>query len=196
MKPIYRLCLAALAAYSGNAAAEPLSCHDSPRYFIVVRTAENDMGSDFLVKYKSAPDERLPCEFKAKRGDLQIPNEFAEYFDGVRGDLLLLDSGTGPEREMVIWDLKKREKKGRFSIGEGPAPAGARFAVPADPKAEPGYMEFWMETDQATPENCPEGKAWEADGLGLASVIETWVRLDLSNLKVAKSDKTHCRPRQ
>jgi hypothetical protein len=45
------------------------------------------------------------------QGDFEIRNEWAEYFAGLKGDLLILDSTTGPGPSgLTIWDLKKRKK--------------------------------------------------------------------------------------
>ena len=53
----------------------------------------------------------MACEYVAKPDDLEIRNEWAEYFLGLQGDLLILDSGTGPDpRGLIIWDLKKQKK--------------------------------------------------------------------------------------
>lgn len=165
-------------------AEEIATCHESSRYMIV-EGSTGEVGTNFLVKYKRQKGEPPVCKYVVNPGDFEIPNEEAEYFFGLQGNLLILDSGTGPDpRGLIIWDLSKKKKvyTGTYSGEEEEA------------KIKPGYMEFWLETGRATDENCPKAKEWRANGLGAA--IETWVRLDLSDFTVTKSSKTRCSPRQ
>ena len=88
-----------------------VSCVDYENYFVVTRELRNEVGSDTLVKFKSAPDERVACEYSVRSQDLEIKNEFAENFMGLHGDLLFLDSSTGPGTSgMTIYSLLTRKK--------------------------------------------------------------------------------------
>lgn len=91
--------------------AGEVSCIDYEKYFVVTRELRNEVGSDTLVKFKSAPDERVACEYLVQSQDLEIKNEFAESFMGLHGDLLFLDSSTGPGTSgMTIYSLLTRKK--------------------------------------------------------------------------------------
>jgi hypothetical protein len=165
-------------------AEEKATCHESSRY-LIVEGSTGQVGTNFLVKYKRQKGKPPVCKYVVNPGDFEIRNEEAEYFLGLQGNLLILDSGTGPDhRGLIIWDLstKKKVYTGKYSSEED------------EPKIKPGYMEFWLETGRATDENCPKAKEWRANGLGAA--IETWVRLDLSDFTLTKSSKTRCSPRQ
>jgi hypothetical protein len=173
-------CLVAFAP-SNAGAAPKVACHDSPRFLIAEREPTDRVGTDFLVKYKRKGAPAPVCDFVARPGDLAIPNDFAEYFFGVQGSILILDSGTGPDRrELIFWDLDKRKKV--YSTGY------------ADADLEDGHVDFWLETGEATDRNCPGKKEWQSHGLGAA--IETRVRLSLKDFGLAKSAQTRCRPRQ
>ena len=166
-------------------AEEKATCHESSRY-LIVEGSTGEVGTNFLVKYKRQKGKPPVCKYVVEPGDFEIRNEEAEYFLGLQGDLLILDSGTGPDpRGLIIWDLSKKKKvyTGTYSSGSG-----------EEVKIKPGYMEFWLETGRATDENCPKAKEWRANGLG--AVIETWVRLDLSHFTLTKSSKTRCSSRQ
>jgi hypothetical protein len=166
-------------------AEEKATCHESSRY-LIVEGSTGEVGTNFLVKYKRQKGEPPVCKYVVKPGDFEIPNEEAEYFLGLQGNLLILDSGTGPDhRGLIIWDLSKKKK-----VYTGTYSSESEKEV----KIKPGYMEFWLETGRARDENCPKAKEWRANGLGAA--IETWVRLDLSDFTVTKSSKTRCSPRQ
>lgn len=162
-------------------AAEQPACHESPQYLIVERST-GEVGTDFLVKYKSPRAGAIACKYTVAAGDLEIKNESAEYFLALQGDLLILDSGTGPDpRGLVLWDLKKRQKAWSGTYSE-----------PMEVK--PDHLAYWMETGEANDANCPERKEWESHGLGAA--IETRVRLNLSDFSVTKFADTRCRSRQ
>ncbi len=174
--------LAGLVALASVASAEQnQSCHESPQY-LIVEGATGEVGTNFLVKYKIQPSQKIQCKYTIEKGDFEIKNEWAEYFMALQGDLLILDSGTGPDpRGLIIWNLRNRKKVYTGSYSE---PYEIHL----------GYLEFWAETGKANDDNCPERKEWESDGLG--SAIETRVRLDLSDFSVVKSSQTRCESRQ
>lgn len=169
-----------LAAPLAVAAAQPL-CRDSPRYRIV-EGATGEVGTHFLVKRVIAKNARPACEYRVEPGDFEIRNEAAEYFMALQQDLLILDSGTGPEpRGLVIWNVAARRKVYAGSYAGPWALAGGR-------------LRFWLETGPATADNCPQAATWRAGGLGAA--IETRVSLDLARFHLTRSAQTRCSPRQ
>jgi hypothetical protein len=172
--------IVALVVSAANA-EEKAICHESPRYLIVEGSTE-EVGTNFLVKYKFDSSQAFQCKYLVGDSDFEIRNELAEYFLSLQGDFLILDSGTGPDpRGLIIWNIKSRKK-----VYSG------FYSEPYEIK--PGYMQFWTETKMATDENCPDRKKWESEGLG--AVIETRVRLNFSDFNVVHSFQTRCSPRQ
>ena len=159
-----------------------VQCYQSPRYLVVAKEVEGRVGTDFLVKYKSKADENLPCSYVFGNNDFEIKNEWAEYFSGLTGDFLILDSTNGPGLSgLTIWDLKKRKK-----VYEG------SWSGPTEIKDN--SIIYWTETGEATDDNCPDRAKWESHGLGAA--IETKVILNLSDFRISKTKETRCSPRQ
>jgi hypothetical protein len=159
-----------------------ITCYDFPEYFIIARDVPDGVGTDFLIRYKSNPNEKLSCNYDVVSGDLEIKNEFAEYYAGLKKDLLILDSTTGPgPTGLIIWDLRKRTKvfEGSWSDPE---------------ESSDSTLVYWLETDEATEGNCPRLKEWLAEGL--SGAIETKVILNLSNFSITKTKETRCSPRQ
>ncbi len=157
-------------------------CHESARFLVVELARPGQGGTDFIIRRKKNPGEKPVCESRLRPGDFEIPNQWAEYFAGLRGDLLLLDSTTGPGPSgLIIWDLEKEKKvyQGSWSDPE-PGPAGK--------------LVFWLETGEANRENCPQLAEWQAHGLGGA--LETRVQLDLTDFTLATTTETRCSPRQ
>jgi hypothetical protein len=164
-----------------SAESPHIRCYPSPRYFLVEKDVEQGVGTDFLIKYKSNAKEKFPCTYIVGSGDLEIKNEWAEYYAGLRGDLLILDSTTGPGPSgLTIWDLKKRKK-----VFEGSW---------SDAVIQDDSILYWTETGKATHENCPGLAELESQGLGAA--IETRVLLQFSDFTITKTKETRCSPRQ
>ncbi|MFA9498680.1 MAG: hypothetical protein ACERKP_09005 [Deltaproteobacteria bacterium] len=165
-----------------SAEMNQVRCYQSTRYFVVAKDLESRGGTDFLVKYKSTADEKLPCSYLFGNYDFEIKNEWAEYFAGLAGNFLILDSTTGPGPSgLIIWDLKKRKK-----VYEG------SWSDPIEIKDD--SIIYWTETGEATDDNCPERAKWESHGLGAA--IETKVIFNLFDFSVSKTKETRCSPRQ
>lgn len=164
------------------ASAEQTVCHEGPVH-LIVEGQTGEVGTHFLVKYKSKNPTASPrlCDYVIEPGDFEIHNEDAEYFLALRGDLLILDSGTGPEpRGLIIWNLKQRAK--------------VYSGIYADATLNDEYIEFWLPSAEASVKDCPEASEWLAGGL--SATIETRVRLEFSDLEVQTSTQTRCMARQ
>jgi hypothetical protein len=161
--------------------SDTVGCYRTPKYVVVEKPVKDGVGTDFLIKYRSKAEEKASCAYLFTDGDFEIKNEWAEYFAGLTGDLLLLDSTTGPGPSgLTIWDLGKRKK-----VFEG---------TWSDSIVGEDSILYWMETGEATEENCPELAEWEAMGLGGA--VETRVVLRLSDFSLSDTAETRCSPRQ
>ena len=156
--------------------------HDSPKYFIIEKQSDGNAGADILVKFKPEPGTKFPQRYIVEKRDLEIKNEYAEYYADLKGDMLILNSTTGPDPSgLIIWNLAKHKKvfTGTWS----------------DPqKSDDNSLIYWLGTGKATEKNCPEYKRWKSQGLDGA--IETRVILDLKTLKIRKTKETRCAPRQ
>lgn len=164
---------------SAEADTKPV-CHHSPLYLVVERET-GGVGTDFIIK-KKGNKRHVSCDLTIDSLDFELKNERAEYFLAIQGDLLILDSGTGPDpRGLIIWNIESQKKvfSGSYS---GP------YTV------ENGLMKYWLETEDATARNCPSLKKNAENGLG--SVIETRVQLNLNDFTVKRSSKKRCAPRQ
>ena len=162
--------------------SDQINCYESAKYFIVAKEVKERAGTDFLVKYKFHLKDKFICNYNPVNRDCEIKNEWAEYFAGLKNDLLVLDSTTGPGPSgLIIWDLTKCKKvyEGSWSDAE---------------ESGDDSLVYWMETGQATHANCPELETWQSQGLEAA--IETKVILNLSNFRITKTDQTRCSSRQ
>lgn len=175
--------------YSSKQVVAPgIECYENDRYVVVVRPA-SEIGSDVVVKYKASEGERLSCDYEAREGDLEILNEDAEYMLALEGDLLFLDSGTGPgPRGVIVYDLRSRAKAFTdiyyhpFTIEEGKA------TYWTNPSAES------IETGATASIDCPDEDLWESQGLLVAD--QSLVSLDIGTLEKIELGEFRCSPLQ
>lgn len=156
-----------------------VSCIDYDKYFVVTRELRNEVGSDTLVKFKSAPAERVACEYSVRSQDLEIKNEFAENFMGLHGDLLFLDSSTGPGTSgMTIYSLLTRKKVFETSY-LGPI------------KFSGDNLTLWqVEKDYATKADCPDAEKITQQGLD--PTVERKRILNLQTFTFSDTSDTRC----
>lgn len=156
------------------------TCYRYRSYTIISKTAKDSVGSDTLVK--AAGDPKTACKWDEKGALLLIKNVNAEYFFGLSGAFLFLDSGTAADaRTFMIYDLGAKKKV---------------FSSPysGTPELKNGKLSFWSGNGAADKTNCPDYGTWTANGL--SAVIETESLLDLSTMKVVPTGKTRCSARQ
>jgi hypothetical protein len=159
--------------------AGAVSCVEYEKYVVITRELHNQVGSDTLIKSKPAKDAPVACEYSAGASDFEIKNEFAEYFMGLHGDLLFLDSSTGPgESGMTIYNLTSRKKVFETAY-LGP------IAVSGE------IMSLWqVAKENATTAECPDAEKIAHDGL--TPTLEKRMVLDLRTLALSETKETRC----
>jgi hypothetical protein len=81
-------------------------CYRHARDLVVERRAV-EVGSDLFIR--PVPSGR--CDPDSLPGDFVWRNQDAEYFLGLRGDVLFIDSGTGPDqRTLIVISLRTRRR--------------------------------------------------------------------------------------
>ncbi|QQR50084.1 hypothetical protein IPF86_03320 [Candidatus Nomurabacteria bacterium] len=143
-------------------------CFENSKYFAIQKNSNLDAGSDILVKFKTDENEKFECSYTVGTNDFEVKNEYAEYFMLFTNNFLVLDSGTGPDRGLKIYDLNSR-KKVYEDLYKKPV------------VAEADVLTYWNPTTlPVTPENCPEASSYISDGFD--AIIHTKVSLDLTTL--------------
>jgi hypothetical protein len=160
-------------------------CYSYRKYAIIV-TPTDEVGEDIKVIAKlSANDEsfladpkKAPVHFKMPEGD--------NFFFGVYGDLMFIDSGSGPDpRGLDVIDLA--QKKNVFN--------GTYSSPIALDKGQ--RLVYYLEVDEKKLKkkpDCPEAEEWKQNSLGVA--YEEKVSLDLATMKIARSGQMRCASRQ
>jgi hypothetical protein len=91
--------------------APRVRCHHYDRY-VVVEWESPDPEPVAIVRERApgAPVAVADCTTDSLAGDFVLRNEWAEYYSGLWEDLLLLDSGTGQLRDLILYDVPSRKK--------------------------------------------------------------------------------------
>lgn len=123
------------------------------------------------------------CNAQLQKGEFVIKNEGNNFFLALQGDLLILDSGTGPDyRDLKIWNLKSRTK----------GYTGQYLEIL---EIRPESIALWRETSiNASPKNCPKLEEWK--GYGLAAAIDRLVELRFSDFEITETSRLRCSSRQ
>lgn len=91
------------------------TCYLSDRYIVVERRERARVGADFFIR----PRQRGRCEADSLSGDYVLRDEWAAYFAGLHGDVLFIDSGTGPDlRWLILVDVANRHRLAELSYVE------------------------------------------------------------------------------
>jgi hypothetical protein len=149
-------------------------CHRSARYTVVEVARTDELGADHFVG-----DHRRSCAIDSLAGDFVIRSEWAEYFAGLRGHFLVLDSGTGPDvRGLLVFNLETRVRT--F--------AGAY--VDLERGGHGDSLGVWQPYDLPQPRpGCPV-----VDGLGAG--VDSLVWLDLRAGRTRFAGRVRCATRQ
>jgi len=156
-------------------ASEP-QCYTNARYHVAALPYPDDAGNTFSVIRLNGAAAPAACAFDDK-ADLVIgkagdPLWFGELAD----DSLILNRSTGPQGDLVVYDL---------------ASGAAILDVPSDEYERQGNrITFWQRMAQATAENCPEFAENSANGLGSVTAIEKV--LDLTTKAVSETGQSKC----
>lgn len=160
---------------SSASLAEP-QCHSNAHYHVVAQPYPDDAGNRFaVIRLKGAPP--AGCVFDASKADIVIGKEGDPlWYADLSGDSLILSRSTGPQGDLVVYDLKS----GRSVLD-----------VPADEYELKGnLLSFWQRTAQATAETCPGFAENQANGLGsVTAVLKTY---DLQTGTITETGDSKC----
>lgn len=88
------------------------SCYLYPDYIIVAWANPAYREPVAIVRKRDSSDTRETpdCYPDSLPGDFVVRNEWAEYFAGMWGDYLLIDSGTSNVRTLMLYDVSSKSK--------------------------------------------------------------------------------------
>lgn len=159
---------------SSTSMAEP-QCHGNDRYHVVIDPYPDDAGNRFAVirLNGTAPPA---CVFDESKAALVIgkPGDPLWYAD-LAGDSLVLSRSTGPQGDLVVYDLRTGQPV---------------LDVPSDEyELKDNRLAFWQRTVPATAETCPGFAENEANGFGSVTAVLKTLNLETNAVSAAGESK-------
>jgi hypothetical protein len=170
--------LAPGAVLANPAVVPDVPCYSSDDYSVAVLENANAVGARFAV---SAVGEGGTCRFD-ESGPAQIIGDGQDplWFSDLQGKFLILSRSTGPQGDLVVYDLQSG-----VSV----------LDVPSDDfEAYPTGVSYWQRTATATPQNCPDYATLTGQGLG-AAIVER-AHYDFASGTIDRSHEQRCDPVQ
>lgn len=158
-------------------AEQEIECHANQDYLIVSKAYDEEPGLLFTVttlKRAAAPKN---CQFNPKKVDFIIGKKGDPlWFEGLDGDFLILTRSSGPDSDLVIYNLKTRKPV---------------LDVPAnDYKIKNKQVIFWQRVRVGTKADCPTFEKNEK--MGLTSTMTAQKIFDMRTGMVRDTGKTGC----
>ncbi|MBX9455745.1 MAG: hypothetical protein KL863_06785 [Rhizobium sp.] len=151
-------------------------CHSNEAFHVVALPYPDDAGNRFAVSRQTG-EAPADCVFDEAKADVVIGQAGDPlWFGDLSGSSLVLSRSTGPQGDLVVYDLDSGK---------------AVLDVPSDEyELKGGRLFFWQRVAQATPETCASFAENEANGLG--SVIAVLKTLDLKTKAISETGESKC----
>lgn len=143
---------AAFGAMATPAFAQEALCVQNETALVIAQEHIEDVGMNILAR---APAKgKIKCEYEEREGDWIIGQvDDPLWYEGLLGKYLVLTRSTGPDGNLVIYDLETQS----LMLDEW---------VDDDFVLTETEVTFWQRFEDGTAENCPELEEYTANGLG------------------------------
>ncbi|MFG1464098.1 hypothetical protein V5F77_14495 [Xanthobacter sp. DSM 24535] len=177
------LLMLAVSLFAVPAVASEAKCKFGGGFQVISRARTDAAGDDIIARAVPA-SAAGPCVFAKRSGDIEVSSsDAADTVIGIGGPMLVLDRGTGPSRELVLYDLSTRKAALVLAYDD---------EVPV--KVTAAGVTFSAVTGPANAGNCPKFKQYAANGLEAALAVETHIAFP--GLTRTESGKPRCIARQ
>lgn len=164
------------------------NCYDRSKYFVITRAdLTENAGDDILVKYKKDKHQKIDCKYLLEKNDFELLNtpigdgpavSYTQHFSFIKDNLIIVDEGTGIDRDFVIYDLDKQEQVFTDNYSAG------LFDL------KDNILTYWRKTnDVPNKENCSRVDEYMAMG---GAKIEGKISLDITNISDKKFEEFRC----
>ena len=155
-------------------------CYVYDRYiFKTVSSPGNGVYINVYQNSSGKPTAKV-CETGPAKSYLVVKDSDSQFFNGLVGDKLIIDDGTGPDtRKLRIVDLRTKKTVFTANVHETGEITGKRFLT---------FSEI-SKTKRPLGE-CSQAKEWKNSGFSIGWVRE--VKLNLGTLKKTAAEKISC----
>lgn len=178
MKLIILAATVVLALAASPAVAQQAQCFQNDQYLVIAQERLDEVGTDFIIRPPAKG--KIACVYEQREGDRLLGEpEDPLHFEGLAGPYLVLTRSTGPQGDLVIYDL-----------------AGDLYTPLLDVRAEDEVaitedsITYWQQAIRGTAVNCPSFD--ENTGYGLGSMVYEERVLDLAALTLMATGNTRC----
>lgn len=157
--------------------AQP-QCYQSGAFFVIGQDRTETVGTDFIIKTLPKGSKTPACVFEATKADIQLNDQDEPFwYEAIAGTYLVLTRSTGPDGQIVIFDMSNGDKV-------IDTPSDDDITVADD------TITYWERIDEGTAENCPDFADNTANGLGSQIAAET--NFDVSSGKTSVTGQQRC----
>jgi len=160
------------------ALAQEAQCFQNEQYLVIAQERTEEVGTDFIIRPPAKG--KIACVYEQHEGDRLLGEpEDPLHFEGLAGPYLVLTRSTGPQGDLVIYDLADDIYTPLLDVR-----AEDEIVIAGD------SITHWQQAIRGTALNCPSFD--ENTGYGLGSMIYEERVLDLATLKLAATGNTRC----
>ncbi len=164
--------------------------------FTALETDNAKTGNMFVTR-KSTGKIKDDCMVETRPSDIVVGRDEPYYYIDLRHDYLVLDSGTGPDRSLVIFDLRSGKPilQAPYSVSADNACDPTRGCLSSEEfKLDDSGVIFWRATKEPpTARNCPDFAKISRD---LPAVIEEKTAFRFATRKAENLKTKRCVPSQ
>lgn len=182
MTKTFTLAAVMLGLASAPALAQEAQCFQNDQFLVIAQERADEVGTDFIIR--SPAKGKIACLYEPGETDTVLSNPGDPlHFEQLIGQYLVLTRSTGPQGDLVVYDLK-----------------GDLYTPLLDARAEDDFtiadqtITYWQKLILGTEANCPTFADNAANGFG--SMIYEERVLDLATVTVAATGQTRCSPTQ
>ncbi|GEM_PF-2531256 len=153
------LLILAVGLAASPAIANEAECFQNESHLVIFQDRVDEVGAEFIIRPPARG--KIACLFEPQAGDMRIgtPGDPLHYL-ALLGDYLVLTRSTGPDGDLVIYDL----------AGDTGTPV---VDVPADDEVTVSEeITYWERTGGAIAETCPRYDEYMGYGFGAVTAEE------------------------
>ncbi|HEV7344586.1 MAG TPA: hypothetical protein VGN60_03025 [Devosia sp.] len=155
MKQIIAFAVAMLGLAAIPALAQEAQCHQNDQFLVIAQERVDTVGADFIIR--SPAQGKIKCVYEINEGDEVLDNpDDPLHFQQLVGQYLVLTRSTGPQGNIVIYDL----------AADLLYPPMIDVGALDDITVSDETITYWQQLVRGTAVNCPEFAEYTGYGLG------------------------------
>lgn len=169
---------ALLALTASPSLAQEAQCFQSDQFLVIAQERRDEVGTDFIIREPAKG--KIACLYEINDDDVVLSNPGDPlHFEQLVGKYLILTRSTGPEGDLVVYDLTTDLYTPLLD-----ARALDEITITDD------SITYWQKLIGGTEVNCPQYA--ENKGYDLGSMIYEERVVDLNTVTVAATGRTQC----